>query len=255
MRKVLFTVAAAIMLLVGNATVFADGTNPQQTTSGYPPSGPSTTATTTPPSQTYQARIDIQNHAFSPANLTIWQGTSVIWTNRDNTAHTVTSTNASSGQGFDSGLIQPGQHFGWLFGGTGTFTYHCSIHPDMTGTITVVVKPAPAPMPNPPAPNIPNPPAPSANAQSNATATVNNYNTFNQGQEKEPAPAATTVSPPATNYSTPGINYSKGTPTTTVLPNTGPASAIALAAGAAILGTGASYLYLFMRRKLLPKQL
>jgi hypothetical protein len=38
---------------------------------------------------------------------------------------------------FDSGAVQPGQSYSFTFDKPGTYTYHCEIHPDMTGTVTV----------------------------------------------------------------------------------------------------------------------
>jgi hypothetical protein len=38
---------------------------------------------------------------------------------------------------FDSGTLNPGASFSQTFSTAGTFTYHCAIHPRMTGTIVV----------------------------------------------------------------------------------------------------------------------
>jgi cupredoxin-like protein len=73
------------------------------------------------------------NRAFSPADLTIDAGTTVTWTNTDRTSHTSTS-NAT---GWNSGTIAPGGQFSFTFAAAGTFPYHCSIHPGMTGTVVV----------------------------------------------------------------------------------------------------------------------
>ena len=72
---------------------------------------------------------------YSPANITVVIGANntVAWTNNDNTPHTVTANNGA----FDSGLINPGQTWTYTFTTPGTYAYHCSIHPWMTGTVTV----------------------------------------------------------------------------------------------------------------------
>jgi plastocyanin len=73
------------------------------------------------------------NQAFSPNPLDVTAGSTVTWTNTDSIAHTSTSdTNAWS-----SGDIAPGRQFSVVFPTVGTFTYHCSIHPGMVGTVTV----------------------------------------------------------------------------------------------------------------------
>jgi plastocyanin len=77
--------------------------------------------------------VTIQNLAFGPAHLVVSPGTKVIWTNRDGFQHTTTSDRGL----WDSGPINSGASFARLFKKVGTFTYHCTIHPFMHGTITV----------------------------------------------------------------------------------------------------------------------
>jgi plastocyanin len=79
--------------------------------------------------------VSIKNFAFSPANITVAPGTTVTWVNNDQTAHTATATDPAGT--FDSGAVQPGQSYSFTFDKPGTYTYHCEIHPDMTGTVTV----------------------------------------------------------------------------------------------------------------------
>lgn len=78
--------------------------------------------------------VNIQSFAFSPADLTVNLGDTVVWTNKDSVAHTVTS---DSGTELDSPQIPNGQTYSHKFATAGTFTYHCSLHPSMKGTITV----------------------------------------------------------------------------------------------------------------------
>jgi len=77
--------------------------------------------------------ITIQNFAFDPAALTVKVGTTVTWTNQDSVQHSATSDNGI----FDSGLLSKGQSFSYTFSQAGEYTYHCSIHPKMVGSITV----------------------------------------------------------------------------------------------------------------------
>ncbi len=85
------------------------------------------------------AQVTIQNFAFSPSSISVQKGSTVTWTNRDNTAHTVTG-NTSGGPA--SGHIQPGKSYSFTFNSAGTFPYHCAIHPEMTGKVTVTNSPA-----------------------------------------------------------------------------------------------------------------
>jgi plastocyanin len=77
--------------------------------------------------------VIIDNFAFSPATVTIQVGDTVTWSNMDDTAHTATADDAS----WDSGNLAPGATFPHTFTQAGTFTYHCEIHPTMTGTVVV----------------------------------------------------------------------------------------------------------------------
>jgi len=71
--------------------------------------------------------------AYSPNPLTIAVGTTVRWTNDDTIPHTSTA-DASA---WNSGNLNPGDHFDFMFAAAGTFTYHCTIHRGMVGTVVV----------------------------------------------------------------------------------------------------------------------
>ncbi len=75
---------------------------------------------------------------FDPANLSVKVGTTVIWTNNDGVAHTVTSGDPNAGPSgtFDSGLIKPSHAFKYSFTSAGTTSYFCTVHPWMTGKVT-----------------------------------------------------------------------------------------------------------------------
>jgi plastocyanin len=78
-------------------------------------------------------QVTIQNFSFGPGALTVSAGTTVTWTNSDSVTHTVTAMDGS----FDSSNLEPGQQFSFTFSLPGTYTYHCSIHPFMTGQVVV----------------------------------------------------------------------------------------------------------------------
>jgi plastocyanin len=79
------------------------------------------------------AAVTIVDFAFQPASLEVPAGTTVTWTNSGAATHTVTADNGA----FDSGRLASGANFSQTFDTAGTFTYHCEIHPQMTGTIVV----------------------------------------------------------------------------------------------------------------------
>ena len=69
---------------------------------------------------------------FNPKNVTISSGSTVKWTNIDTITHTVTSDTS-----IFSSSVSAGKSFSFTFPNTGTFTYHCMIHPFMTGQVVV----------------------------------------------------------------------------------------------------------------------
>jgi plastocyanin len=79
------------------------------------------------------SEVVISDFQFAPADMSVAVGTTVTWSNQGPSGHTVTADDGS----FDSGTITAGSSFANTFDTAGTFTYHCSIHPQMTGTITV----------------------------------------------------------------------------------------------------------------------
>jgi plastocyanin len=80
------------------------------------------------------ASVDIADFTFGPGSVTITAGATVTWTNSDSAPHTATG----DGGAFDTGTIDPGGSASITFDTPGTYTYICSIHPDMTGTVVVV---------------------------------------------------------------------------------------------------------------------
>jgi plastocyanin len=77
---------------------------------------------------------------YDPSPLTVKVGTSVTWTNKDSSIHTVTSglpEEGDVGTLFDSSLISPGMTFVHVFDKRGTLDYSCTLHPFMHGQIIV----------------------------------------------------------------------------------------------------------------------
>lgn len=78
-------------------------------------------------------QIEISNFAFVPSTLTIPAGTTITWVNRDSSNHNIVSDTSL----FNSGILSQNQTYSYTFNQTGTYNYHCGIHPNMTGTIIV----------------------------------------------------------------------------------------------------------------------
>jgi plastocyanin len=86
------------------------------------------------PAQATAKTVVVANDAFSPSAVTLVLGDSVRWSFRE--LHTSTSD-----QGFwDSGDKNAGTTFARGFLDSGTYPYHCKIHPMMHGKVLVGVK-------------------------------------------------------------------------------------------------------------------
>ena len=80
--------------------------------------------------------VSIDNFSFGPQTLTVKAGTTVTWTNADDSPHTVREKDGK----FKSAAIDTDDTFSQTFTAPGEYEYVCSIHPRMVGK--VVVKPA-----------------------------------------------------------------------------------------------------------------
>lgn len=115
---------AAAVVLAGLAALVGCGGS----TDHAGPTSAGTTSTPPPAPQT----VEIRNYAYSPQNITVPVGTTVTWVQDDSTIHTVTDVGV-----FDSGHLSRGQLFRYTFRTPGTYDYHGSVHPGLTGSVTV----------------------------------------------------------------------------------------------------------------------
>jgi len=86
-----------------------------------------------PPPPVGGVHVAIVDYAFRSDTVTAHIGELISWTNTATQNHMAVSDSSV----FDSGVILPGGSYTVSFSKTGTYTYHCILHPTMTGTITV----------------------------------------------------------------------------------------------------------------------
>jgi plastocyanin len=79
------------------------------------------------------AEVVIQNFDYSPMELNIAAGTTVVWKNLDGEPHTIASVDGR----FRSPALDQNDSFHFTFASPGTYKYICSIHPKMKAVITV----------------------------------------------------------------------------------------------------------------------
>lgn len=145
-KSVVFLPCLAVILAVGvvatscgSGGIYGGGGATTTAVSTSTTVGASTTAgastTTSAPGTTAGggAQVALQHIALDPTSVTIKAGESVTWTNKDGFAHHLVGDNGE----FDSGDMAGGATFTFTFKTAGTVTYHCTIHPEMKGTIVV----------------------------------------------------------------------------------------------------------------------
>lgn len=141
-RRVLAVALVAMLSIAGSATIGCSGLTDDGTVTPSGEGNGGSNATTgadgeTSPTPEGDISVDgtttisIVDLSFVPKDAEVKAGASVIWTNDDIVAHTVT------GDGWDSGRIEPGKGFDRIFDEPGTYPYYCSIHPDMKARIVV----------------------------------------------------------------------------------------------------------------------
>jgi amicyanin len=82
-------------------------------------------------------RVEIRNFSYAPSKITVRKGTTVTWTNQDNERHDVRPDNPD--EDFQAGpLLARGESYSVTFNTVGTYSYFCTPHPFMKGTVEVV---------------------------------------------------------------------------------------------------------------------
>ena len=77
--------------------------------------------------------ISVDNFSFTPAAITVPAGSTITWTNRDDVPHNIVSTERK----FKSPVLDTEERFSHRFDAPGTYSYFCSLHPKMIGTVAV----------------------------------------------------------------------------------------------------------------------
>jgi plastocyanin len=83
------------------------------------------------------SQVVIKAFKYEPQAIKVAAGTTVTWTNKDPEPHTV----VDKGGKFRSAALDTGDTFSFTFNDPGTYTYFCSLHPHMVGTVEVTPKP------------------------------------------------------------------------------------------------------------------
>lgn len=120
-RKRLLVGGAAVVAVVVAGGVLLLGGDDDNGSSGDPPESTGVTSGAAPGRFLY------------PTEVTGRVGEETVFVNDDDTPHTFTSDDGL----FDSGTMQEGEELSIATLPAGEYGYHCSIHPDLTGTLTI----------------------------------------------------------------------------------------------------------------------
>ena len=90
-------------------------------------------AVSTLPIRAADMEVTIDNFAFTPKDLTVKAGTTIVFRNRDDIPHSV----AGSKGEFHSKALDTGDSFSFTFAKAGSYAYSCGLHPRMQGRIVV----------------------------------------------------------------------------------------------------------------------
>jgi plastocyanin len=79
------------------------------------------------------SQITIHSFAFTPQTLTVDMGTTVTWTNQDETIHSIVCPELK----LRSNPLDTNDSFNYVFRKAGTYDYICGVHPYMKGQVVV----------------------------------------------------------------------------------------------------------------------
>jgi len=80
-----------------------------------------------------ESPVVVDNFAFTPANLVVKPGTTVVFVNHDDIPHSVVAADGS----FRSKPLDTNDNFTRTFDKPGEYSYFCGLHPYMKGKVVV----------------------------------------------------------------------------------------------------------------------
>ncbi|MFF1355417.1 cupredoxin family copper-binding protein [Streptomyces sp. NPDC058297] len=123
---------AAALCLVTTLTGCSDSGN-GSSSSSTPPASASVSVSSSETGKG-EVKVTIKGFAFHPAKLEVSPGTKITVTNEDSATHTLTADDKS----FDTGDLAQGKSATITAPSKpGSYSYICTIHPNMKGTLTV----------------------------------------------------------------------------------------------------------------------
>jgi plastocyanin len=98
------------------------------------PTQPPTTTAPTATKFPVSVQSDSEPPGLNPANIRVYVGTIVVWTNHDSVPRSIVANNGA----FNSGPIAPGASYSYTAGSVGTFDYADGTRPYVVGQVQVL---------------------------------------------------------------------------------------------------------------------
>ena len=129
-RRILATLGAIALVI---SACSSSGASTAPAASAAAPAASAAGAACAPASGSGTVAVSVKDFSFDPSTITAKVGDTVTFSNTGAAPHNATL----DAGGCATGDIQPGSSGGLHFSAAGTYAFHCTIHPDMKGTITV----------------------------------------------------------------------------------------------------------------------
>ncbi|MFF1729774.1 cupredoxin family copper-binding protein [Streptomyces sp. NPDC058247] len=138
-RSALIVAALCLVTTLTGCSDSGDGsssssTPPASASASVPASASASASVSSSESGKGEVRVTIKDFAFQPAELEVSPGTKITVTNEDSAPHTLTADDKS----FDTGDLAQGESATITAPSKpGSYSYICTVHPNMKGTLTV----------------------------------------------------------------------------------------------------------------------
>jgi plastocyanin len=126
-RRIVITSCAALIVAVMVAAFFAFRGGGGGRTTAHVRQQPVT-------SDSAETSVKVFDNDFEPRDLTVHRGSTITWDFKGKRPHNVTDDNG----GFASETLAQGDSWQFVADKTGVFTYSCTLHHAMQGTLTVI---------------------------------------------------------------------------------------------------------------------
>jgi plastocyanin len=124
-RAFLITSGAAIVVLLGAIAFFAFSGGGETTGTRVRQEPVITTE--------MDVGVDVIDRDYEPRDLTVPRGAKVTWKFKGDLPHDVVEDQGA----FESPILEKGDEWSLTFENAGTFSYYCTLHHSMQGTVTV----------------------------------------------------------------------------------------------------------------------